>query len=301
MIRTRHDEWVKRALSLWLGQLGDVRLDARIAGETRHGDVLYTERRGRPARRRKLGALGELARGRVLFEPFRNPVTAIEVRSCVLKVIDLEAQEARAARRAKRKLSTEDGAMLCVITPTMSSGIATEVGATRMRSDTRGMYELAAIWRTGIVVVHELPRDPSTLWLRLLGRGKVQAAAVKELLEKSRRDPLRDATLRLLVAWQQTLPPPAERSDDERELAMNLDRIYDRWERKTLAKGEAKGEAKALLAMLEGRGLTVTAAQRRQVLACTDDAQLMAWARAAGTTPSVEALLSGTPRRPRAK
>jgi hypothetical protein len=46
-IRTHHDEWVKRALSLWLGALGDVLLDARIAGQSRHGDILYT---GQPRR-----------------------------------------------------------------------------------------------------------------------------------------------------------------------------------------------------------------------------------------------------------
>src|SRR4051812_39065907 len=100
-VRTFHDEWSKRALSLWLKELGDVVLDARIAGESRRGDVLFTERRKRAAYRRKLGTLGELAHGRVLFEPFRNPLTVPELKSCVLKTVDLEARDARAARRAK--------------------------------------------------------------------------------------------------------------------------------------------------------------------------------------------------------
>src|SRR5437879_1722716 len=50
-VRTRHDEWGKRALSLWLKELGDVVLDARVAGESRRGDVLYTERRNHHADR----------------------------------------------------------------------------------------------------------------------------------------------------------------------------------------------------------------------------------------------------------
>ena len=41
-----------------------------------------------------------------------------------------------------------------------------------------------------------------------------------------------------------------------------------------LAKGEAKGKAEAVLAVLDARGLRVTAAQRRQVLACTSGALL---------------------------
>jgi len=30
-IRTHHDEWSKRVLALWLGELGDVVIDAHIA------------------------------------------------------------------------------------------------------------------------------------------------------------------------------------------------------------------------------------------------------------------------------
>jgi hypothetical protein len=123
---------------------------------------------------------------------------------------------------------------------------------------------------------------------------------VQELLEPSRQEPLRDATLKLLAEWRQSLPPPGELSEDVRELAMNLGQSFVDWENETLAKGKAEGKAEAVLALLEGRGFTVTAAQRRQVLACTDVARLDAWVRAAVTAPSVKALLSvGAPRRAR--
>jgi len=142
-VRTRHDEWSKRALSLWLKELGDVVLDARIAGESRRGDVLFTERRKRAAYRRKLGTLGELAHGRVLFEPFRNPLTVPELKSCVLKAVDLEARDARAARRAKLPLSTIDGTALCVITPTLSADFAAAASTTPLPGSARGLYTLA--------------------------------------------------------------------------------------------------------------------------------------------------------------
>ncbi len=91
---------------------------------------------------------------------------------------------------------------------------------------------------------------------------------------------------------------------------MNLEQIYQRWERKTLAKGKAagkvegkaEGKAEAVLAVLDARGLTVTVAQRKQVLACADRAQLDAWLRAVATATSVKALLAeGAPRRTREK
>jgi hypothetical protein len=86
---------------------------------------------------------------------------------------------------------------------------------------------------------------------------------------------------------------------------MNLERIYERWERETLARGEAKGRAEgraaAVLTMLDARGLSITAAQRKRVLACTDSAVLDAWIRAAATAPTAAAVLAaGTPPRRRA-
>jgi hypothetical protein len=107
--------------------------------------------------------------------------------------------------------------------------------------------------------------------------------------------------VRPMVAWQQSLSPPEHESKEDRELRKNLKPVYEYWERKVKAEGKAEGKvegkvegkAEALLLVLAGRGLTVTAAQRKQMLACTDAAQLDAWLRAAGTTSSVKALLSG--------
>ena len=58
-----------------------------------------------------------------------------------------------------------------------------------------------------------------------------------------------------------------------------------------------EGRAEDVLSVLEVRGVPVSAAQRKQVLTCTDDAKLDAWVRAAVTTPSADALLSAKGRR----
>jgi predicted transposase YdaD len=63
-------------------------------------------------------------------------------------------------------------------------------------------------------------------------------------------------------------------------------------EAKGLAEGEAKGEAKTVLAVLEARGLRVTAAQRERVLACTDLAQLEGWVRKAVTVKTTAELFT---------
>jgi hypothetical protein len=57
---------------------------------------------------------------------------------------------------------------------------------------------------------------------------------------------------------------------------------------KRRAEAEARGEAKALLRVLELRGLSVSAKQRERVLACTDPATLDEWLARAVTAESTE-------------
>ncbi|HEU4536776.1 MAG TPA: Rpn family recombination-promoting nuclease/putative transposase [Polyangiaceae bacterium] len=64
-----------------------------------------------------------------------------------------------------------------------------------------------------------------------------------------------------------------------------------------MAEGEVKGKAHAVLAFLEARGLSVTAAQRAKVLGCTDLGQLEGWVRQAATAKTTAALFA-PPKRP---
>ena len=60
-----------------------------------------------------------------------------------------------------------------------------------------------------------------------------------------------------------------------------------------LREGKAEGKAEAVLAVLEARGLVVSAAARQRVLGCTDGAKLDAWLRRAAVASSVRALFGG--------
>ena len=301
-VRTHHDEWIKDALALWLRGLGDVVAEARIVGRSRRGDVLYKQRGDDPALRGRLGELGEIAKGIVLFEVFRNAPNPLDVKKCVVKVVELEAAEERVARREKRATSTIETPSLCVVVPSMSREFAVEMGIKAMRGKKRGLYTLLGMrWRTRVVVANELPDDVSTMWLRLLSRGKVRVKAMEQLRETGEQEPLYDATLGLIEEWSQTLPKNKELSEDDREVLMFLEQTFREREAAARvaakaegkAEGEVKGMAKAVLSVLDSRGLTVTAAQRRQIVACTNLAQLDAWVRAAGTTPSAGALFAG--------
>jgi hypothetical protein len=56
------------------------------------------------------------------------------------------------------------------------------------------------------------------------------------------------------------------------------------------ARGEARGEARALLLMLESRGVTVDRASRERIESNTDTAELERWIRRAVSVTRVEEL-----------
>jgi hypothetical protein len=61
--------------------------------------------------------------------------------------------------------------------------------------------------------------------------------------------------------------------------------------RKYVAEGEARGEAKALLMVLDSRGIELTAAQRDRIASCTDLEMLEDWLSRAAAVASAEELL----------
>jgi hypothetical protein len=59
------------------------------------------------------------------------------------------------------------------------------------------------------------------------------------------------------------------------------------------ASGEARGEGRAVLTVLDARGVTVPAAAREQILACADLAQLDTWLRRAVTATTADEVIRG--------
>ncbi|KAA9380924.1 hypothetical protein F5972_07515 [Microbispora cellulosiformans] len=61
-------------------------------------------------------------------------------------------------------------------------------------------------------------------------------------------------------------------------------------EARGLERGEARGEAKAILLVLESRGLRISDEARERIRLCEDPEQLDAWARGAAVITSVDEL-----------
>jgi predicted transposase/invertase (TIGR01784 family) len=77
--------------------------------------------------------------------------------------------------------------------------------------------------------------------LRLLGKGTVQAEAIKELTNLPKDHPYRQETLRHISILQINLKLRQNMTKDIQEVIMNLSPAYEKWHEETLAEGEAQG------------------------------------------------------------
>jgi hypothetical protein len=207
MTRFAHDQFAKDILDETLSTIGGVNPNQKVPAEVREIDIYFTpnpEKSGFNEYREKLGLLGKMAETPALFEPFRNPVTVEKVFSCLNKLLDVRADLARQAKRENPIYN--ETPWLWILTPTASDNLLNGFNITTERENWgEGIYFLGEHFRTGIVVIHRLPKTPETLWLRILGRGKVQEEALVSLAALPVDNPWRVGALESVYQLQLNL------------------------------------------------------------------------------------------------
>ena len=217
-----HDQFAKDLLESLLSPFGKVETDRKISGEVREIDVCFFPH-FKVASLPSLGLLSKLASTGVAFEPFRNPVSADEIRSCEAKLFDLHSEFNRQSKHQQRKQDDSTLPMLWILTPTLAAATLESFGAiTDVEGWGDGVYLFPPGQKTGIVVIHQLPETPDTLWLRILGKNKVQQRAVDEINGLDANSPYRQNALKLLSDLMVVLAARQNRNNRETELIMSL-------------------------------------------------------------------------------
>ena len=86
--------------------------------------------------------------------------------------------------------------MLWIFAPTLSKPILAEYAATLTNEFwATGVYLLSPGCKTGIIVIHQLPKTPETLWFRLLVKDKIQSNAIAEVAALPQAYPCRQNAL----------------------------------------------------------------------------------------------------------
>jgi hypothetical protein len=164
-----HDEFAKSFLENLLSPFGKVESSSKIAAEVREIDVYFIPSNNN-LDRTDLGLLARCVTGLVVFEPFRNSVSVPDIRACMSKLYDLHAKIYREAKRGKQPEPKDDELpMLWILTPTLSDNILMSLGANLDLDRGEGVYLLPSAQKTGIVVIHRLPKTPATLRRALVG------------------------------------------------------------------------------------------------------------------------------------
>ncbi len=245
MTRFIHDRFAKDYLEEALSRLGVVNLNREVTSEARFVDIYFTPTTAAPDYVQQLGTLGKMATSPAIFEPFRNPVSSPEISSCLGKLLDVSAELERRARRENLRVDEMAMPKLWILTPTASATLLQGFHATPdLENWLPGIYFLGEFFKTAIVVIHQLPATSETLWLRLLGRGKVQRKAIAELTALSMTDPLRTNTLELLYQLQSNLASnqAQELETEDRELVMAIAPVFQ--EKLAAAKQEGRQEGR---------------------------------------------------------
>ena len=96
----------------------------------------------------------------------------------------------------------------------------------------------------GIIVIHQLPATPATLWFRLLGKGNVQAHAIREVATLPLDSPYRSNALELFGNLRVTLEARQKINSEEQELIMQLSPLSLEKIQAAEQRGEQRGELK---------------------------------------------------------
>ncbi|WP_310416170.1 DUF4351 domain-containing protein [Chamaesiphon sp. OTE_8_metabat_110] len=225
MTQFPHDQFAKNLLESLLAPGGQVTTALTIDSEVREIDVYFNPNND-PTRISDLGLLARCAAQPAVFEPFRNPVSTAEIRSCMSKLYDLHRETVRQAKKDGRKLTDAELPILWILTPTLAAPTLTGFGAINEVSWGDGVYLLPPLQKTGIIVIHQLPSIPDTLWFRLLGKGKVQQQAISEVAGLTVDSPYRTYALKLFGNLRIILEAQKSRKTEDQELIMQLSPLY---------------------------------------------------------------------------
>lgn len=244
MTQFPHDQFAKDLLESLLSPFGSVQTAKTIDSQVREIDVYFSPNPATPPSP-NLGLLHKLAATPATFEPFRKAVTIGEICSCIAKLFDLHGElHHQVKREGQVKLTTASLPHLWILTPTLSAEKLADFGAIKdVETWGEGVYLLPKSFKTGIIVLHQLPVTADTLWLRILGRDNVQIRAIAEIAGLPVDSPYRQNALELFSNLKIILESKQTKNAEETELIMNLSPLYLEQIDIATQKGRAMGKA----------------------------------------------------------
>jgi hypothetical protein len=248
MTTTPHDTFAKNYLKELLSPLGEVRISQEISDEPNEIDVLFLPSSTPNISPESIGLLSKLAFQTSVIEVFRNQPNPFQARNCLKNLYIYFSELNREVRRNGTSLDEAALGKVWIISTTASQNFLDGFGA-KLDPDSNctGVYSLHESLKASIIAVNQLPTTDETLWLRILGKGRVQHQAVDEFLALPDTSPYKHSTLKMLANLRIVTLKQTNLTEEDQETVMNLSTAYLEWEQKTLEQGEQRGEQRGEL------------------------------------------------------
>ncbi len=188
VMHSRFDYVAKEIGQTALSPAGATVTQAPINPETQYADLRHEPDPARHVERERLGLLGQLAALSCIIEVYSKAPNAEQFRACLSKHLAAWRLRVRNATSESKKrnepLPFEDSmaSFLWIIAAGVPTTLVAKLKLERSPRWPAGIYLFGDdILRVGIVVASELPRDRTSLLVRLMAAGPLLAPAVEEV------------------------------------------------------------------------------------------------------------------------
>jgi len=291
LMRNRFDYLSKRIGKDALATSGTVVAGDAINTETQYADLRYEPDPARHAERARLGLLGRLAATPCLIEVYSQTPRPEDFRACLTKHLAHWQDCARQARSDNHARDPDQppektvAPFLWIIAAGTPKTALTQLRFEAWPGGPDGVYTFGGeIVHVGVVAANELPRDTTTLLVRIMAAGPLLAPAIEEVALLPRDAPERVITEPILLDFEHQLGQRPNRTDDEKEFIVAMRRSWE----DARAEGRTETRAKDVLTVLRVRGIAVPDGARQRIQSQQDLEQLERWLERASVATSIE-------------
>ena len=299
-----------------------------IAPDAHHADLRHEPDPRRADERARLGLLGRMASIVCLLEIYSGAPDEDETLACLGKLIAFRQRRRREASKKKRATTsppaeTFERPFVWIISAGRPAAVLSALAAIPAQgwppgvhvspgvlygaggACLDGMDGTGGLLRLGIVVASELPRERSTILVRLMAGGQVLKGALEDLNALPANAHERAVASTILLALQHALGSKPNRTTEDKEIIVDLQRMGEKLLEKACKKASKKARNEghleqarsALRRVLAVRGLTTNPDDEARIEGCTTLATLERWHDQALTAASAAEALRVTARR----
>jgi hypothetical protein len=285
-----------------------------ISRDSQYADLRHDPDPARVPERARLGLLGRVAAILCLIEVYAHAPSGAEIRACVGKHFahwdDCERKaRSQNKRRKDRALRVEPFVepRLWIIAATASAPMLRKLEVKALPGWPTGVhFHGDDVYRVGIIIADQLPRDRSTLLVRIMAAGPALPSAIADLAALPEGAHERVVAEQILLHLRHVIGKKPGRSPEEEEFIVSMEGSWKDARKLGLAEGRAEGRAEMegrskaariegeaiarahdVLTVLRARSLTVPDAVRERILVEKDPARLERWLEKAVVAASV--------------